>query len=138
VLTQPVIFGMAHGFLDELDYWVGTFGLVVVAFLEVILFAWIFGMDRGWEEITRGAQIRIPRLFYGIIRYVTPTFLAIILLWWGYSDAMGVLMMDGVDAADVPYKWGARLLMVGILIAILVGIHKRWGWHASDPDEVKS
>ena len=56
VLTQPVIFFHGHGFLDEIDYWVGTLALVVFALFEVVLFAWVFGMERGWREIERGAS----------------------------------------------------------------------------------
>src|SRR5690606_32792058 len=42
-----LVFGLMHiqwleyGFLDEWDYWAGTFGLVIVAMLEVIVFMWI-------------------------------------------------------------------------------------------------
>ena len=35
--TQPVIFCLGHGFLDELDYWVGTLLLVIVALVEIFL-----------------------------------------------------------------------------------------------------
>ena len=48
------------GAFDEFDFWTGTFSLVVFALREVFIFAWIFGMDRGWEEITRGADMRVP------------------------------------------------------------------------------
>jgi len=69
--------GGAH---DEFDFWTGTFALVVFALFESFIFAWIFGMDRGWEEITRGAQIRVPRVFRFVIQYVTPTFILVIFL----------------------------------------------------------
>lgn len=63
------------GAFDEFDFWTGTFSLVVFALAEVLVFGWVFGIDRGWEEITRGAEIRIPRLFRFVIRYVTPAFI---------------------------------------------------------------
>ena len=37
-----------------------TVALVVFALLESILFAWVFGMKKGWREITAGADIRVP------------------------------------------------------------------------------
>jgi neurotransmitter:Na+ symporter, NSS family len=43
--------------------------------LETIAFAWVFGMEKGWEEITRGADIKVPYFFKYIIKYVTPLFL---------------------------------------------------------------
>ena len=63
------------GAFDEFDFWTGTFALVVFALGEAFVFAFIFGMDRGWEEITRGSDIRIPRIFRFIIQWVTPLFI---------------------------------------------------------------
>ena len=37
----------------------GTFGLVVFATLEIVLFIWIFGLDRAWETLHQGADLRI-------------------------------------------------------------------------------
>lgn len=69
--------GGAH---DEFDYWTGTFSLVVFALLEAFIFAFIFGLDRGWEEITRGADMKVPRLFRFVIRRVTPFFILAVFL----------------------------------------------------------
>jgi NSS family neurotransmitter:Na+ symporter len=135
VLSQPVVLFMGQGFLDEMDYWVGTFGLVVMALLETILFAWVFGMDRAWEEITRGADVPVPRAFYYVIKYVTPAFLVVILVVWGYQQAFGVLLMDGVPADARPYRWGARVLMLGLLAVILYGVHRRWRGQPMDASE---
>lgn len=66
------------GSFDEFDFWTGTFSLVVFALLEVIVFAWIFGMKKGWEEITRGADMKVPVIYRYIIPYVTPLFLAVV------------------------------------------------------------
>ncbi|MDH4229762.1 MAG: sodium-dependent transporter [Nitrospirota bacterium] len=135
VLIQPVIFFQRYGFLDEMDYWVGTFGLVVMALIEVILFAWVFGMDRAWGEITRGAELAIPRVFYYVIKYVTPLFLVVILVVWTWQEAIGMLLMRGVVPEAVPYRWGARLLILGLFAAILFGVHKRWGGKPMDEME---
>lgn len=62
------------GSFDEFDFWSGTFSLVLFAVGEAIVFAWVFGMDRGWKEITRGADMRVPGIFRFVIRYVTPLF----------------------------------------------------------------
>ncbi len=68
------------GSFDEFDFWTGTFSLVVFALLESIVFAFIFGIDKGWEEITRGADINIPKIFKYIIKYVTPLFISVIFI----------------------------------------------------------
>ena len=66
------------GTFDEFDFWSGTFALVVFALGESIIFAWIFGMDRGWEEITRGADITVPPIFRFVIQFVTPLFILVV------------------------------------------------------------
>ena len=55
LLCQPVIFLLGRGVIDEFDFWAGTFFIVLLATIEVILFAWVFGMDRAWDEMHRGA-----------------------------------------------------------------------------------
>ncbi|HVR43699.1 MAG TPA: sodium-dependent transporter [Thermoanaerobaculia bacterium] len=70
----------AGGSFDEFDFWTGTFSLVVFALFEAFIFAYIFGIDKGWAEITRGADIRVPIVFKYVIKYVTPYFILIIFL----------------------------------------------------------
>lgn len=68
------------GSFDEFDFWTGTFSLVVFALAEAFIFAFIFGMDRGWEEITRGADIKVPQVFRFVIKYVTPVFISVVFI----------------------------------------------------------
>ena len=126
IALQFVVFFLGHGFLDEMDYWAGSFGLVLFALAEVIIFAWIFGMDKGWEEITRGAEIKIPRIFYYIIKYVTPVYLLFIMSFWLVQDAIPTLLMRDVAPEDQPYRWGARAMMLVILVLLLVMIRVAW------------
>lgn len=79
-LSLPVAMLNSKSFFDEFDYWAGTFCLVVMAVGEAILFAWIYGVDRGWTEMMRGSDLKVPRAFYWIMKYVTPTFLIVILV----------------------------------------------------------
>ncbi|MFZ0428144.1 MAG: sodium-dependent transporter [Acidobacteriota bacterium] len=74
-----VVFYPAGAF-DEFDFWAGTVSLVVFALAESLVFSWIFPLARGWEEINRGAQLRIPRVFRFLIGYITPAFLLVIFL----------------------------------------------------------
>jgi SNF family Na+-dependent transporter len=68
------------GAFDEFDFWTGTFSLVVFALLESIVFAFIFGINRGWEEITRGSDMIVPTIFKFSIKYITPFFIIIIFI----------------------------------------------------------
>lgn len=80
VMGLPTVLFYEYGYFDEYDYWAGTVSLVVFALLEIILFAWVFGMEKGWEEITRGADIRIPLVYKFIIKYITPVLLLMVFL----------------------------------------------------------
>jgi len=80
IMGLPTVLFFKYGYFDEYDYWGGTVSLVIFAFLETILFTWIFGMKRGWEEITRGADIRIPSVYRWIIKYITPALLFMVLM----------------------------------------------------------
>ncbi len=79
VLGLPTVLYFNYGVFDEYDHWAGTVSLVIFAFVEIILFAWIFGMKKGWAEITRGADIKVPIIFRYIIQYVTPVILGWVL-----------------------------------------------------------
>lgn len=83
ILGLPTVLFFNYGVFDEYDYWAGTVSLVVFALLETILFGWIFGIKKGWKEITDGADIVVPTFFKFIIKYVTP-----ILLGWIFISSL--------------------------------------------------
>ncbi len=65
---------------DEYDYWSGTVSLVVFALAEVIIFGWVFGIDKAWHEVTHGADIKIPTIFKFFIKWVTPLFISVVFI----------------------------------------------------------
>jgi neurotransmitter:Na+ symporter, NSS family len=115
----PVVFFLKNGFLDEMDFWAGTFGLVVFALVEVVLFSWIFGMKEAWREMTSGAEIRIPGIFKFIIKYISPLYLIGLLLFWGFQDGIPILLMKNRNPQDIPYLWSARFLLVIISVVTI-------------------
>lgn len=122
----PVVLFLGHGFLDEMDFWAGTFGLVLFAMIEVIFFAWLFGMKRAWAEINEGADIKIPRVFRFIIQFVTPVYLIVLLAGWGWQQGIPTLLMVGKPAADIPYLWATRLMMVGLTVGAVLLIARAY------------
>jgi len=77
ILGMPTVLFFKYGVFDEYDYWAGTVSLVVFALFESILFAWVFGMKKGWREITSGSDIKVPGIYKFIIKFITP----LLLLW---------------------------------------------------------
>ena len=124
---------LGHGFLDEWDYWAGTFGLVLVAVLETIVFVWIFRPERAWASIHQGADIRIPGVFKFIMTYVTPLYLMVILGWWGVTEALPILFnqrsagsTDPITAADLPYVNLSRAIILLFAVGFLVLVRLAW------------
>ena len=124
ILCQPAIFFLGRGVVNELDFWGGTFCLVLFATVEVILFAWVFGMENAWREIHHGADMNVPKIYKFIIKYVTPLFLLAILGFWLWQEGIPTIMMKGVAGADKPFAMGTRVFLIAIfaVLAILVKI----------------
>jgi len=122
VLCQPAVWWLGHGVVDEMDFWGGTVCLVVFGTLEVILFGWVFGIERGWREIHHGAEIRLHPLFKFIIRYITPAYLLFILGFWFYDNAKTTIGMAGVDPVNRPYVLLTRWLLIGLFAALALSL----------------
>ncbi len=125
-LMHPVIFFLKFGFLDEMDFWIGTLGLVVFAIVEVVVFVWIFGSRNAWKEMMAGADIKIPRFFHFIMKFVTPAYLVVLLGVWFFQDGLNVLLMKGVPHENYPYIWFARFLLVGIFLSMVILVRVAW------------
>lgn len=80
IFGLPTVLFYKQGVFDEYDYWGGTFTVVLFACLEVIAFVWVFGMEKGWKEINKGAHIKLSPLLKYIGKYITPYLLIIMLL----------------------------------------------------------
>jgi SNF family Na+-dependent transporter len=80
IFGLPTVIFFNQGVFDQYDYWGGTVSLVVFALLETIVFAWIFGITKGWNEINLGADIKIPMIYKYIIKYVTPLMLLLVFI----------------------------------------------------------
>lgn len=126
VAIQPVILFMEYRYLDELDFWAGTFGLFVFGAVEVILFSWVFGINRGWAELNRGADIRPLKVFKFILGWVTPVIMIGIFILWTAQNAIDTALMVGVDDSIKPFVLAARIFMILTMLAILYLIRRAW------------
>ncbi len=152
ILCQPVILFFHHGVLDELDDWAGTFFLVVFAAIEVVVFIWIYGLDKGWVEMHLGADLRIPKPFCHVMRFLTPLFLLALLAWFTVisplanmhnEDALantfyGKLFMMKIAEADVPYHWLGRAIILGVAAFLVWGVWQAWRTHPKFFDDSKN
>jgi SNF family Na+-dependent transporter len=128
ILCQPAIFLLGRGVVDELDFWGGTFCLVLFATIETILFGWVFGMEKAWTEMHVGSDITIPRIYRFIIKYITPAFLLFILGLWFWQDWTGIILMKNVPRENIPFVLGTRiglLIFFGVLAFLVWYIWQR-------------
>jgi len=126
VFCQPAIFLLGRGVVNELDFWGGTFCLVLFATVETILFTWVFGMDKAWDEMHHGAEMAIPKIYRFIMKYVTPFFLIIILVSWLIKDGIPVILMRGVAPADRPFILGTRIFLITLFVLLSVLVKICW------------
>ncbi len=129
IIMQPVMLLSHRGIMDELDFWVAVFFICVFAAAEVIIFAWIFGIDKGWEVMHRGADLRVPRVFYYIMKYVTPVYALALLSWYAYDGLLPTIMMEGVPPEDRWVLWLARLIVAGVFAFLAWGVWHAWRTH---------
>ncbi len=124
-------FSEGIAFLDTIDFWVGTFLIFIVAMVQIICFAWIFGVDKGLERAHDGSSIRIPGVFRFIMKYVSPTFLLIIFIGFCISnlpDRIGTIFGTGGQEADTNAMY-ALFLIIGVAVLLLsmtVAGTRRW------------
>jgi len=131
--------------LDTIDFWVGTFMIFIQGSLMIILFAWVVGIEKGFQEAHHGASIRIPNLFRPIMKYVAPAYLAVIFVLWVLFNLLGWNgkfstaefnptghILDLIGSATVPPSTVARLsvgimvLVTAFIIVIISITGKRW------------
>ncbi len=129
VVTNFIIFTLARGSMDELDFWAGTLFPVLNAFIMIVMFAWVFGLTKGFRELDTGADLKVPRFFGFVMKYITPTALFAILITWFIQQGIPVLTLQNVPPENRLTVWATRFIIVatGSAIVILLIIARRRG-----------
>ncbi|MCK4632454.1 MAG: sodium-dependent transporter [candidate division Zixibacteria bacterium] len=138
ILCQPAIWFLSKGVLDDLDFWGGTFFIVIGATFEIILLGWVFGIDKTWKELHQGAHMRVPRIFKFVIKYISSTLLLAMLGWWFYDQWWDVITMRGIADDNMPYVLGMRLVLLGILVVLLILIGIAFNRKRNNTNEARS
>jgi len=126
-------YSRASIFWSTIDDWVGTFLIFVLAMVQIIVFAWIFGIERGWKEAHAGAHIRIPTFFKIVMKYIAPVYLLVVFIAFSVQN-----LPDWVrSVAAEPLRQGAMLLIVSVIALLVVCTRigeKRWRAAGLDVD----
>ncbi|NOX59316.1 MAG: hypothetical protein GXP29_10725 [Planctomycetes bacterium] len=89
--------------LDFTDF-ACEFMMIVAGLAQVLIFGWVIGAERGVREANRGSDFKLPRFMPFVVRYITPTFLIVVLGMWCFYNAPGRLRdmspdFKGIEAA---------------------------------------
>ncbi|MGB0717186.1 MAG: sodium-dependent transporter [Phycisphaerae bacterium] len=111
--------------LDTIDFWVGTFFIYILATVEVVLFAWVFGVDRGYDEAMRGAEMRIPKIWKFVVKYISPPYLLIVFGMWCYSASGSYI--ESMKQNTVAQLSLLLILIVTVFLIVMIALAgKRW------------
>jgi SNF family Na+-dependent transporter len=120
-------------FRSAIDDWVGTFLIYILAAIQIICFSWVFGIDRGWQELHEGSQIRIPFIYKFVMKWVAPAYLLIVFFFF-CKDNLG----EWIETVKGdPLRQGAIALIgaVTVFLVICVRIGEvRWRSQGLDID----
>jgi neurotransmitter:Na+ symporter, NSS family len=121
---------------STMDFWVGTFGIFLLATLQIICFGWIWGIKNGADELDQGALIKVPRVFLFIMKYVAPLYLLVILIGFSWQS----LPAEISNLAKQPVAvW--TMVFIGVVLALLLVFlwmgEKRWRAAGLDIDDAQ-
>jgi len=127
--------------LDTVDFWMANFFIFIFATFQTLIFGWVIGRDKGYRELTSGAEIRVPHWIMFMIRYVSPTFLIGIFILWcrkelgGRIEALAVKPGEGLPV---------ELLSLGFIIAVMIFFsfviaraNQRWAAEPTETEETE-
>lgn len=108
--------------LGTIDFWVGSVLVFILSTIEVILFAWVFGAERGRQYANVGAAVKLPRIFSFVIKYVSPAYLLGVFALWAFynlpDEVRTIAREGGVKLVTILVLFGITAIL---LLVIAVG-----------------
>ncbi|MGH4120111.1 hypothetical protein [Clostridium sp.] len=130
VALEPILTKTAElAYFTELDNWVGTYLLVVMGLIEIIVAGWLM-KDNPLDEINHGSYWQAPKWIYTVmIKFVTPAVIIVILIGstWTYIQEGYFKFIPTFVAKTpelIPWVNGARVVLMLVFILGFVGTYK--------------
>jgi hypothetical protein len=140
------IAGLAAGAVDELDFWGGSFLLVLLGTIQAIVFAFVLGRKKSdtvpneseaFALLNEGARIKLPKVFRIIIQYICPAALVVLLISWSIHDGLDILLLRhvaddamvqffGISLSQKVFIQGFRIFLVFLTLLVNVAIWYAW------------
>ncbi|HRU38968.1 MAG TPA: hypothetical protein P5511_03750, partial [Candidatus Goldiibacteriota bacterium] len=71
-------------------------------------------------------QMRVPKIYKFIIKYITPAYLLAILVGWLAQNWKNLLTMDNVAESNQPYVFWTRVGMLLLFLTLAVLVRIAW------------
>jgi hypothetical protein len=107
--------------------------IFVMGGVQIFLFSWVFGLKRGLREAEEGAEMRIPRLFGFVMKYVSPFYVAVVFIGFCVQTLPGYIPQIQSDVV-VQYALGLIALVAIVLVLVTRIGEKRWLGEGRDID----
>jgi len=115
--------------LDTVDFWMANFFIFIFATVQTLIFGWVIGAKKGYEELTSGAEIKVPKGIMFMIRYVSPAYLLIIFGLWCRIELPGRLeqiKLTEKGPTVALLSLGFILGVMGLFTIVIAKANKRW------------
>lgn len=123
-------------YFTEVDNWIGSYFLIVLGLIEVLVSGWLFG-GHFLKEVNHGSYWKVPAWYFQLfIRYVAPLAIVIILIfstktYWDAGYLKWVPSFVENTPKLVPWVLAARLVLISVLvfgfIQTYISIKKNYG-----------
>ncbi len=101
--------------LDIVDHWVNTYGLIIAGLVESIAIGWVYEPDTMRNYFNSVSEYKFGRWWNYMVKYVTPVILIILLYRKTLVD------LQGYGGYEMKYIWaGGWIGVVGVLILAAV------------------
>ncbi|MDX1582749.1 MAG: sodium-dependent transporter [Thermoanaerobaculia bacterium] len=130
---MTIWFSKGSVFWSTIDNWVGTFLIFVLAMIQIICFSWIFGVRKGIDSAHEGAEMRIPRIYWFIMKWVTPIYLIVVFIAFAWSS-LGGWIRDVTEQTEAQLAFGLIVAVTVLLLICLRIGEKRWYAEGRDID----
>jgi NSS family neurotransmitter:Na+ symporter len=109
--------------LDLMDHWAFSYGLLIVGLVECLVIGWGIGSHRIREFVNKNSKFHLGPWFDGLIKFVIPLLLIVILVINVIQGEVGNGLYGGAYAASYVPKDGffMKNLHVIVLLVWLVG-----------------
>lgn len=111
--------------LDNMDFWIGTLGIFVLATIQILIGGWLFGADNVMKEASVGSILKIPSFYKIIIKYISPAYLLIVFISWLYQKLPGYIDILRTNT-NARFTFFFVIILSAFFILLIAQANRNW------------